>query len=313
VTPYNRVLLVVGGAAISVCVVTASIYLESNAANIALQGQQADANSAAALGDELVAEVHEQHGALADYLLSGDPASLALYRIGVVDEAKSAVDIRSEAGTLAGVEQALAGIDSENDAWRTNVAEPAIAAIQSGSSGRIKAAIQLLVQSQAATDAAIGRFVAAIDKVSAEFGTRFDALDSLRAAANAVGLGIELLAAGLSLWFVRRYGLAVARDTRRRARSSAERLEIIASLRTLRTQDTPEATAAIIAEALSRLPGIDVAGVYDCNGDEMLALAVVGMPGFPIQTGESVPVGHARHLLERSANGPWAEALSEPV
>ena len=148
--------------------------------------------------------------------------------------------------------------------------------------------------------------------MGAELDARSEALNRLRIQATAFGVAIELLAAGLSLWFVRRYGLTVSRDTRRRARASAERIAIIASLRTLRAQQTPETTAAVIAEALNRLPGVDVAGVYECTEDGLLALAIVGLPGFPMQTGEAVPEKHARYLRERSEDGAWAERWIRP-
>ncbi|MEA2535998.1 MAG: hypothetical protein QOF11_232 [Chloroflexota bacterium] len=308
-TPYNRVLLVVGGAAVIVCLATVTIYLQTNAANDTLQTQQGAADSAAALGDELVTAVHEQHDALGDFLLSGDPRPLARYRQAVVDEGRVAAEIRAEAGNLAGVDDALVGVAAENDAWRATMAEPAIAAIQSGSTAAIRAAIETQIAGHQSSDAAISRFVDQLDEVAGEFGSRFDELDRMRAAATGFGLAIELLAAGLSLWFVRRYGLAVAHDSRRRGQASAERIAIIASLRQLRTQSTPEATAMIVAEAMDRLPGNDAAGVFECTGDRLLALAIVAMPGFPIQSGDVLSEEHSRYLLERSGSGPWAELL----
>ena len=104
----------------------------------------------------------------------------------------------------------------------------------------------------------------------------------------------------------------MATDIRRRERQGAERIHILASLRTLRTRETPETTAMAIAEALNRLPGVDVAGVFEHTGDGLLALAIVGLSGFPIQTGGTIPTTRARYLLDRSANGPWAERWAPP-
>jgi hypothetical protein len=238
---------------------------------------------------------------------------LARYWQAVTDATHTAAQIRAGAGDLSGVVDALAGVAAENDAWRATVADPAIAAVQSGSLEAFRAAIQTEIQDQAATQAAAGQFVLKIDAVEAELRVRSDTLTGLRVAATAFGVAIELLAAGLSLWFVRRYGLRVSRDTRRRVHASEERIEIIASLRTLRTQQTPEATAAIIAEALNRLPGVDVAGVFECTPDGLLALAIVGLPRYPIQTGEALPENQARYLLERSRDGPWAERWIRPA
>jgi EAL domain-containing protein (putative c-di-GMP-specific phosphodiesterase class I)/CHASE3 domain sensor protein len=291
----------------------AVIVVQTNAADAMLKADEAAAHGVQALGDQLLTDVQEQHEALGDFLLSGDPRPLARYREAVADEIRTAGQIRAGGANLSGVADALTGIAAENDAWRATVADPAIAAVQSGSIEAVEAAIQAQIQDQETSHAATSQFVLQIDGVEVALGVRSDALNGFRGTATAFGLAIELLAAGLSLWFVRRYGLTVSRDTRRRARASAERIEIIASLRALRTQETPEATAAVIAEALNRLPGVDVAGVFQRTPDGLVALAVVGMPGFPIRTGEAVPESEARYLLERSNDGPWAERWTSPA
>jgi CHASE3 domain sensor protein len=97
-TPHNRVLLVVGGAAIAVCFLTAGIYVETSLANATLQAEQVAADRAAALGDQLTGEVDEQHSALGDYLLSGDPRPLARYRQAVVDEGITIAAIQAQIG-----------------------------------------------------------------------------------------------------------------------------------------------------------------------------------------------------------------------
>ena len=312
-TPYNRVLVLVGGVAIIASLTIALVFVQTDAAGARLQTDKAAVHSLQVLGDQLLTEDHEQREALDEYLMSADPAPLARYRQAVTDETQTARQIRAGTGDLSGVADALAGVAAENDAWRASVADPAIAAIQSGSLEAVKAAIQAEIQDQEATQAAAGQFVLKIDAVGAELGARSDALNGFRVAATAFGVAIELLAAGLSLWFVRRYGLRVSRDARRRVQASAERIAIVASLRTLRTQQTPEATAALIADALHRLPGVDVAGVLECTANGLLTLATVGPPGSPIQTGEALPENQARYLLERSTDGPWAERWNPPA
>jgi EAL domain-containing protein (putative c-di-GMP-specific phosphodiesterase class I)/CHASE3 domain sensor protein len=313
VTPLNRILLAVGGAATIACLVTVGIFAQTSAAFAALRTEELAADSVQALGDELRTEIHEQLEALDDYMLSGDARALARYRLAVSDADEAVRHISGHAGRLAGVTDALALVAAENDHWRLTVAVPAIAAVKSGSAEALQAAIRAQIDDQETSQVAISEFVLQIDDVEAELGARHSTLDALRVAAGFIGLIVELVAAAFSLWFVRRYGLTVSRDIQRRARASAERIEIVASLRSLRTQSSPEATALVIGEALHRLPGIDVAGVFESTSDGMLALAVVGLPGFPIQTGDPVPRRHVRHLLERSNAGPWAEKFIRPA
>jgi EAL domain-containing protein (putative c-di-GMP-specific phosphodiesterase class I) len=176
--------------------------------------------------------------------------------------------------------------------------------------GEDHGAIEVQIVDHEATQGATTALVAQIDASQADLVARAHSLDGLRLAAAGLGIGLELGAAGLSLWFVRRYGRAVAADARRRERHSAERIEIVASLRTLRTQATPETTAASIAAALNRLPGVDAAAVLEVRPEGFLALATWGLPDYPIQTGEWLPPANAAHLRERANREPWAERFA---
>jgi EAL domain-containing protein (putative c-di-GMP-specific phosphodiesterase class I) len=283
------------------------VFAEIDAAAASLQTDSASAGRIQSLGDELLSAIHDQSDSLDEYLLSADPRPLARFHIAVASEASIAARIGAGSGNLQGITDALNGVDSENTLWRATVAGPAIAAVAAGSRSAIATAIEAQIVDNETAQVTTSAFVAKIDALQIELARRSDLLDGLRLAAAGLAIAAELAAAALSLWFVHRYGRTVAADVRRRERQSAERVDIVASLRSLRTRETPEATASVIAEALVRLPGVDVAGVFECDGGDLVALAITGLPGFPIQTGESIPADRARYLLGRSANGPWAE------
>jgi EAL domain-containing protein (putative c-di-GMP-specific phosphodiesterase class I) len=308
VTPYNRVLVLVGGAALVASVSIGVVLIQTTAADTSLHADQQATREAQTLGDSLLVAVREQQDALDDYILSTDAQALSRFRLAVTDETTNADLISAAAGGLPGVDAALAAVDAENDAWRAAIAEPAIAAMQTGRSEAVTEAIQIRIQDQETSQVVTGQLLLAIDTADQELHRRSDAVSGYRMAASIAGVAIELLAAGLSLWFVRRYGLRVARDERWRARASSERIEIVASLRTLRTQETPEATAALIAEALTRLPWVDIAGVFERTEASLLLLAVTGPAGFPIHAGDALPEDQARYLLERCNEGPWADS-----
>lgn len=308
-TPLNRILLAVGGAATVACLVTGGIYLKTNTTSEEINAQRTADYRMQALGDALVTQVFEQHGSLDDYLLSADPRALARYRQAVTDVSETALQIDTDAQGLPGVRDALAGVVAENDGWQATVAGPAIAAVQGGSDRALEAAIKAQVLDQESSEAAMNELALRLDEVGAELGARLEAVEAFRFEATLFGLAVELVAAAVSLGFVRRFGLTVSRDADRRARSSAERIEIIASLRSLRAQTTPEATAALIAQSLERLPGIDIAAVFKCTQDDLLVLAVAGLPGFPVRSGDTMPREHGAYLRERSVSGPWAERI----
>ena len=100
-------------------------------------------------------------------------------------------------------------------------------------------------------------------------------------------------------------------STSRRARHTAARFAIVASLRELEVQSTPEATAALITGSLNDQPLVDVALVLEDTDKGLIVLAAAGPPLHPILVGEVVPAARARYLLERSASGAWAEMWSD--
>ncbi|MEA2608611.1 MAG: hypothetical protein QOJ75_854 [Chloroflexota bacterium] len=307
VTPYNKVVLLVGSAAILACLTIAAVFVLTEASAAQLQADRAAARTMQALGDDLMIEVREQQDALDDYILAGDPTALARYRQAVMDEAGAAAEISAVSAGLAGVADALAGVDAENDNWRATIAGPAIAALQSGSHTAVTEAIQIRIKDQETSQFVSSELLVQIDSAGADLDARSDALNRFRVQATGLGVAVELIAACLSLWFVRRYGQSVARDARRRASASAERIEIMASLRKLQTHESPEATAAVIAEALHCLPGVDVACVFECTSEATIALAIVGLAGFPTQSGDALSRQDGRYLQDRTNDGPWAE------
>ncbi|MEA2630525.1 MAG: hypothetical protein QOE66_744, partial [Chloroflexota bacterium] len=215
-------------------------------------------------------------------------------------------------GSLTGVTTALAAVAAENTAWRTSIADPVVAAMQRGSSEAVNAAIQVRGHERETSQDVSSQLLLQIDATASALAVRSDALNQLRVQATAFGVAAELAAACLSLLFVRRYGRTVGRDMRRRSRASAERIDIVSSLRTLQTQTTAERTAAVIAAALHRLPGVDIAIVFECTPNAIVTLAMVGLPGFPIHTGDTLPAAEAGHLRQRSDSGPWAERWARP-
>lgn len=107
---------------------------------------------------------------------------------------------------------------------------------------------------------------------------------------------------------------AMRRALKSHADASAERTAIVASLGRLERRDTVEATAGVFVDALIKLPEIDLAGVFGCNGNDLEILALFGPPDFPLRAGDLMPEPRARHLLDRSREGPWAERwVNDPI
>ncbi len=100
---------------------------------------------------------------------------------------------------------------------------------------------------------------------------------------------------------------ALRESTTRHLEATSTRLSIVAALRKMHGLLTPEATAAGIANALSALPLVDVAVVLEVKDDGLAVLAEAGEAMHPLTVGEVVPEARAEYLLDRSADGAWAE------
>ncbi|MFL5679167.1 MAG: EAL domain-containing protein [Chloroflexota bacterium] len=96
-------------------------------------------------------------------------------------------------------------------------------------------------------------------------------------------------------------------SVQRQLQVTAARLSIVAALRTMHTLETPEATAASIANALSELPLVAMAVVLEAAEDGLYVLTTAGSLDSPIHAGDRMPTSRAAYLLGRSRDGAWAE------
>lgn len=305
---HSRILLLIGGLAAIAIFTVAGVFIATDSERARIQVDDEASSELQSLGDELWAAVDEQQAATYEYLLAADPQSLSRYRQAVVNQLALADQIAADATLLPDVLEALAAVAVATDEWRARFAEPAIAAVEGGSLSERAVAARAADQSQERAGEAVGELVLRMDGVDAVTRARSRTLNATRMVWTAISVGIQLVAAALSLWFVRRYGLLLERDARRRERAGTERTAIVASLRSLRARDTPEATASAITEALARLPGIDAAGVLEFRDDAVIPIAASGADVWPLRIGEHLPTARARYLIGRSAAGPWAEA-----
>jgi len=96
-------------------------------------------------------------------------------------------------------------------------------------------------------------------------------------------------------------------STTRHLRVTTARLSLVAALRNVRRQPTPEATAGSIAHALADLPLVDMALVAEVTDDGLSVLAAAGDLSAPVLAAQQIPAARAEYLLDRSRSGAWAE------
>ena len=163
--------------------------------------------------------IRDQEAAVDDYLLSGNSDAVVRYRDAVENELRVTERMRLDVAKHPDVEAALAALTKETVAWRESFAQPAIAAVDSGSEADISRITRAVVTDQEATVTGVGDLVDRLADAETAVVSRDDALTGTRAVAGAIGLGLMLLAAAASLVLARRWVthplgrlLATARD-----------------------------------------------------------------------------------------------------
>jgi len=127
-----------------------------------------------------------------------------------------------------------------------------------------------------------------------------------------VGVAILVLAGLADFAMESRDALRDLRESaKRQLRVATARLSLIAALRLVRRQPTPEATADSIALALADLPLVDVAVVLEATDRGLSVLAAAGDPEDPIHVADVMPARRAEYLLDRSRSGAWAELWAD--
>jgi EAL domain-containing protein (putative c-di-GMP-specific phosphodiesterase class I) len=131
---------------------------------------------------------------------------------------------------------------------------------------------------------------------------------------DAIHIGVLILVlAGLSDFAISaRNSLKATRDlTERQLGVTTSRLSLVAALRVLHAEPTPEATAAGIARALIDLPLVDVAAVLEATEEGLVVLAASGGGQVQIESGEILARSRAQYLLDQSQHGAWGELWAD--
>jgi diguanylate cyclase (GGDEF)-like protein len=344
VSLHNRILFLIGGLALAASLSVAVVFVTTDGERASIQAATTASAALQVEGDDLASAIREQSEDIDGYLLSGDPESLARYH--QAEEAENAAVDAIRQGLRADLAEngALDEVVAATDAWRATFAAPAIASVTGGSAAARAAVAQAAVRGQDKAQEAVGAPILAIDSLDLRLGARTDALNQDRAIATALGVTFQLIAAGISLLFVRRYGRRLARDAAQSsvlnrftevttfavgdedvARSNLEAISLLAHPDTAMThvlnrskdRAVPEATLGdITAEilplhALSSCPGVVRGAIYVT--DDASAPLSVHCPIYPTNHGTvaCVPLAHGENV--GAVHLFWAAPHSFPL
>jgi len=270
-SPHNRILLLIGGLALVATLTIQAVFLVTDEQRVNIETQADRSVERRGVGDGLADALRDEQASVANYLLAADPASLALYRQASAQEKVALDQIRADAADQPTITDALDNLAAASAAWRTDFGDPAIDAVRNGTSAERAAAGQALVHTNEAVQAATAELVTALDAVDLDLHAQTIALNGVRSTAIELGVAFELLAAVVSLWFVRRYGLRLAREA-----GQASVLNRFTEVTTFAVDDEAVAEANLEALVLLAKPDAAVTHVLNRSKDRAVPEAQFG-------------------------------------
>ncbi len=196
--------IVVGGAV--------SFVMTKDAATL----ESARANAFDVLGsvNELNVTVAAEKTTLDNYVLSHDSAELTKYRRAIDHEVVVVGALKANAAGLTGVTASLGTLESINLAWQTDIAAPAIDAELPNDQTLPREYARQSGRDHEAVDAASAALSGAIDRVSSRLSVQQSTNEVGRPLAIAFVFGALILAFGIAVLAVHRFGRALEREAR---------------------------------------------------------------------------------------------------
>jgi diguanylate cyclase (GGDEF)-like protein len=207
----NRVLLLIALMAAGSMVVGGVVYSFTTADSTAVQAALTDLRSLQLEAADFSATTESQEAALDDYVLSANPAALTQFEESSVQAAQIAERILS-VKDMAEVRAVFAVLLATTTAWRLEVAAPAIIAVQANDTAAVARFIALSATDHHAIDSAFERLESELAATSADFDERAAAVASTTMIAIVIAFIFVLLAFGVALVAVRRFGQALELD-----------------------------------------------------------------------------------------------------
>ena len=211
-------------------------------------------NAAAALESA----VEEQDGALGDYVLSRDDRARQRFLDGVAGEQAQLDQLRVHASgdpRIGSDLDELAGITPD---WRERIATPALAAVAAGDAVAIERFSSRAADDHTDVHRAFEELSESLDVQESEIVRQEAAAENLEMLGMAIAFGFLVLAFGVALFVVRRFGLALERDARQ-----ASVLNKFTEVTTFAADDREVADANLVA--LERLAQADAAVTHILN------------------------------------------------
>ena len=270
-TRHNRFLLAIGGLALAATALAGSVYVVTESERQDISQDARRSTHLRGVTVELTDAAHDQESALDDYLLSRVQTSMDRFEAAVDAEVVVAEELRLAAPDLP---EFLAAVDAAvegNARWLSTYARPALAAARSGDPDALAPFIDGSTADHEPVETLLEALTIELDQVDDEVFAREAALSSTRTLSTILSLLGLLVAAGVALWLVRRYGRALESDA-----VQAGVLNRFTEVTSFATDDHAVAAANLQALSLLVRPDAAVTHVLNRSKDRAVPEAVDG-------------------------------------
>jgi diguanylate cyclase (GGDEF)-like protein len=269
----NRVLALIAAMGVASFTVGGLVAVVTSGEKASLASATADLAQLDVLAGNVAVNLSAEQAALDDYVLSGSALARDRYEIAVKAETATVDEITGLTRALPAVVAALETLERDAMAWRTNVAGPALQATANHD-------LEALEQFRTSAVGDQDELIDGLDRLNRSLSTAKDAIGERRAAVDvmtaigiAVAFGFVVIAFGVALVAVRRFGRAVELDA-----SQASVLNSFTELTSFATDDHEVAVSNLVA--IDRLvhPDAAVTHILNRSMDRAVPEATTGSP-----------------------------------
>ena len=254
----NRILLLIASLAVASFAVGGIVYAVSGSQAAEISALSTRITKLDGLARDLSAQISESENALSDYALSGNPFARTRFDEELKHEAAIADEYRTAAAGLDSVLGSLERLEASSSQWRERIAGPLLRAVQAADTEAISAFRLTEERDREAIDGALGSVARELGRQHDALDLRSDEVEGTSLIGVVIGFGFMILAFGIALVAVRRFGHALERDAR-----DASVLNSFTQVTSFADDDREVAAANLIA--LGRLAGPDASVTHVLN------------------------------------------------
>ncbi|HEX2756221.1 MAG TPA: GGDEF domain-containing protein [Candidatus Limnocylindrales bacterium] len=283
----TRVLVLIAAMAAASFTVGGLVYVVTDADAAKVNAAAARQTQIRARATELASAVATEQSALDDFVLSESSLMTERFDAAIEREASTSAKLWKLAGDTPEIVVALASFDAASLEWRAKLANPVIAAIRTGNTAVVDDFRHRSVADHDKVDGALTGLETALRIADRDLADRTAASNGLKVLGIAIAFGFLLVAFGVALVVVRRFGQTLERDARQ-----ASILNRFTELTTFANADQELAVANLVALGRLVSPDASVTHILNRSLDRAVPEA---------QTGQAIAEVLPLHALGRCA------------